>query len=395
MQDIDNNMDELFRKAAENYAPKKGESKWNDILPALSENSTESSTIKKNNSKKNTAFLLFLLLLIFSGIILIEISGNKTGLAQLNKTSEKKQLVKPGANNVTNKPAFIFHNKIKENKSGYKENITLLNSNESETVLYSHNINKTSLINNSSGVITGLKNAEQSISEMQIVADNKKISQLNNINSTQNNTDRKFTSLEKQRRLYIGFVAAPEFNQIKSQGIKKPGFDIGIIAGYKLNSKVSLETGLLLNKKNYFTDGKYFNMDKIGASMPAGMEVMSLKGSSSLLQMPVKLKYDVLHKKNVAIFSSAGISSYIITDEENDYLTSLNGSEQQMKGSYKKVAKYFAATVGVSAGYENNIGKFTSIRIEPYMQIPLKGVGMGSMHVTSIGLHIGIIKFIR
>ncbi len=36
MQDIENNMDELFRKAAENYAPKNGESQWENILPALS-----------------------------------------------------------------------------------------------------------------------------------------------------------------------------------------------------------------------------------------------------------------------------------------------------------------------------------------------------------------------
>ena len=103
-------------------------------------------------------------------------------------------------------------------------------------------------------------------------------------------------------------------------------------------------------------------MDKIGASMPAGMEVMNLKGSSSFVQIPLKFKYDVLRKKNATVFSSAGISSYIITDEENDYLTLLNGTEQQMKGSYKNVSKYFAATVDVSAGYENKIGKFTSVQ---------------------------------
>jgi len=60
MQDIDNNMDELFRKAAENYAPKKGESKWNDILPALSVSAIDALTNKKNNSKRNTVFLLLL-----------------------------------------------------------------------------------------------------------------------------------------------------------------------------------------------------------------------------------------------------------------------------------------------------------------------------------------------
>ena len=66
-----------------------------------------------------------------------------------------------------------------------------------------------------------------------------------------------------------------------------------------------------------------------------------------------------------------------------------------MTGSYKNVTKYFAATVDISAGYENKIGKFTSMRIEPYLQIPLKGIGVGSMPVMSAGLHVSIIKFIR
>src|SRR5690242_10139961 len=98
MQDIDNNMDDLFRKAAENYAPKKGESQWNDILPALSENPIEPSTTKKNNSKKNTAFLLLLLLMIFSALVLIKISGNKNETTQINKSSEKDKPVNSRVN---------------------------------------------------------------------------------------------------------------------------------------------------------------------------------------------------------------------------------------------------------------------------------------------------------
>ena len=48
-----------------------------------------------------------------------------------------------------------------------------------------------------------------------------------------------------------------------------------------MKQKHQLETGLLLNKKNYFSDGKYFSMDKIGTTMPEGMEVMSLKEAAA------------------------------------------------------------------------------------------------------------------
>ncbi len=333
--------------------------------------------------------------------MLIEFSGSKTELIQTNKTAEK---IKHGNSNVnsdnTNKKSFsFFHNKIKEKKSGYSgynKVEKIIKENDNKLFQIAQLSNSLSITANTlKNSTVRLKDNEKNIENTQTDSINKTVNQLNNIDSVQNTANKKFISINKQRKLYIGFVAAPEFNQIKNQGIKKPGFDIGVIAGYKLSNKAFLETGVLLNKKNYFSDGKYFSMDKIGAAMPAGMEVMSLKGSSTFLQIPIKLKYDLLRKKNATIFSSAGISSYIITDEENDYLTLLNGTEQQMKGSYKNVTKYFAATFDVSAGYENKIGKFTSVRIEPYVQIPLKGVGVGSMPVMSAGLHVGIIKFIR
>ena len=95
------------------------------------------------------------------------------------------------------------------------------------------------------------------------------------------------------------------------------------------------------------------------------------------------------------IFSSAGISSYLLTSEKNDYLTLVNGTEQSMAGSYKKACRYFAATFDLSIGYEHTLGTTTRLRIEPYLQIPLKGIGVGSMPVKSAGLHIGLLRSIR
>ena len=111
---------------------------------------------------------------------------------------------------------------------------------------------------------------------------------------------------------------------MKYQELRKPGFDIGIIAGYDLNNKMSVETGLLFAKKNYFSDGKYFSMNKVGATMPAGMNVLSLEGSTGMLEIPLKVKYNIATKYKSNIFSSAGITSYVLISEKNNYLTQLN-----------------------------------------------------------------------
>jgi hypothetical protein len=67
-----------------------------------------------------------------------------------------------------------------------------------------------------------------------------------------------------------------------------------------------------------------------------------------------------------------------------------NGNPEMLKGVYTNNKNYFAATVDIAAGYEQNIkGKFF-LRMEPYIQIPIKHVGVGDLPVTSAGLHIGI-----
>jgi hypothetical protein len=48
-----------------------------------------------------------------------------------------------------------------------------------------------------------------------------------------------------------------------------------------------------------------------------------------------------------------------------------------------------------SAGYEQYLGKLGSLRIEPYLRIPLAGMGTGNLPITSAGLNIGITRQFR
>jgi hypothetical protein len=178
-------------------------------------------------------------------------------------------------------------------------------------------------------------------------------------------------------------------SEVKSQGINKTGFDIGLLAGYRFSRKISLETGLLFATKYYYSDGKYFDM-KPDPSMPPNMTLMSLKGNSKIVEIPIKVRYDFINNGKSNVFSSAGINSYVLARENNNYHTMVNGNPQDMDKSYKDVTNYTAATFYFSAGYEHRILKRNKIRIEPYLQIPLKGIGVGKMPVTSTGLHLGI-----
>ena len=64
MQDLDNNMDDLFRKAAENYRPSPGKSQWKEIVADMAKQQQE--VVKKQEKKKRnyTGILLIYLYLI-------------------------------------------------------------------------------------------------------------------------------------------------------------------------------------------------------------------------------------------------------------------------------------------------------------------------------------------
>ncbi len=48
--------------------------------------------------------------------------------------------------------------------------------------------------------------------------------------------------------------------------------------------------------------------------------------------------------------------------------------------------------MNVSVGYNRTLNKVGTLRIEPYLKIPIKGIGIGNLPITSTGLNIGITK---
>jgi hypothetical protein len=46
----------------------------------------------------------------------------------------------------------------------------------------------------------------------------------------------------------------------------------------------------------------------------------------------------------------------------------------------------------VGFAYSRQLGKSGSLRIEPYIKLPVKGLGIGSLPIMSSGINVGLIK---
>lgn len=411
MQDLEKNMDELFRKAVENYHVNPGESNWDKIVPQLSEPAFP-ATKKKINGKKYRGIVLLLIFFMLGGGMLIKytVYNNRTP-ALMQKTSQKNQsdnsIKKSNAENkeTTNskksttqknfssiqksqQPANSFTFSEKNKWNDFATNV--YQHTEPQTTLpliQKHDVTKDIAPINNQKILTHQKTLNETV-QIQLTQTEKKYTDTSTTTSANKTT--KITVVQKNRGVYLGALSGLSFNKVKNQRLRKPGFDIGFIVGYQFNNKVSIETGVFLSKKYYFTEGKYFSMEKISASMPPDMKVMSVDGSSTLFETPLKFKYNFYNKDKSTFFSSAGVSSYLLTREKNDYHTLMNGTSETVTGSYKNSSRYFAAAINFSLGYEHTIGNHNNkIRVVPYVQIPLKGIGMGALPVMSTGLRVG------
>ncbi len=197
----------------------------------------------------------------------------------------------------------------------------------------------------------------------------------------------------KVKRFYIGAYVAPEYTTVKYQPGSKIGFTFGGLFGYKLSKFVSVEAGIAVGKKYYTSDGKYFNSDV--SWVRNWDKVLSISGYATLTEFPVTIRYNFKPSREGNFFVATGLVSYVVHQENYNYLVDKNGSQYSITKTPVVSTTNFLSDVSVSGGYESSLGNLCNFRIEPYYRIPLKGIGIGGLPITSIGLNIGVTKKIK
>lgn len=76
-------------------------------------------------------------------------------------------------------------------------------------------------------------------------------------------------------------------------------------------------------------------------------------------------------------------------NEDYSYMVNQNNVQYQYKKEYKNSSSDWFSILNFSIGYEKKLHRVGSFRFEPYLKLPLKGVGIGSMPISSMGVIVG------
>ena len=189
---------------------------------------------------------------------------------------------------------------------------------------------------------------------------------------------------------YLDAVASADLTTVKLQHVSGTGSSFGLLLGYRFNKRLHVEAGAFLEKKVYYTEGKYFDTSKLSDYLRS-VEILDVDGNCKMITVPVNIRYNVLTNANRNWFIATGVSSYFMNSEYYDYNVKHPGGQPYVTSKGYKVSENdWLSVVNISLGYERNFWKSYHIRVEPYFRLPLSGVGTGNLSLRSAGLYIGI-----
>jgi hypothetical protein len=480
----DDNMDELFRRAANDYPLNTDSADWEKLTAMQTKNAAEDSNSGKEKKKSYRKYLWLLLLLpmiwICNGryfmndskqsednVSIKQIEQQKKSQEVITEKNENKNsdVASKKINSTTDKNASANASVTKSVSSATKNNVkkeqrvqiadaTVLNKSETKINKISKpgiaknrsngfvKLNKTNNQKNKSTSFNNKKDklpnpvVETNKTEDNIVdADTKtKLAENNETKESESNPEKtelkkditnknnkadnsskaidvksqKNDSAQKQitqiaqqktnkqsaknkiHALYAGFVGGFDVSTVEFQSVKTTGYTAGILLGYQLNKKLSIESGLLWDKKYYYTNGKYF--DPKNLNLPLTAYILNANGNCNMFELPINIKYNWTSTAKSNWFSTLGLSTYFMKKENYDYTYEYPGWTQQGNKTYNNATTNWFSVINVSGGYMHTLGKAGSLRVEPYLKIPVQGLGIGSLSIWSTGVYVSFVK---
>jgi hypothetical protein len=296
------------------------------------------------------------------------ISQNPT--QKITSQTQVQELIKEGK---TNNQVIDDKNKIAQDKKNIPANF---NFEERSKPLQSYP--SQNLLVDSNNDIAGAKKNNYLQKENNQIPSHKK----NSTSKTRNQFSNSFS---------LSFSAGPDVSGVGFGDIGKTNFNYGAGLSYQIHKKFAIRTGFFVEKKvydaeasdyhppvgfwNYFPDLKYVNAD------------------CKVYEVPLIVNYYFHPTSKNQWFGSAGVSSYFMKKEEYYYLSkdpSGRNSYDQYTVSNKN--QHYFSSLRLSAGYEKKLRNHFSIVAEPYINIPLSGVGYGKVKLYSAGILFTVSK---
>jgi hypothetical protein len=192
-------------------------------------------------------------------------------------------------------------------------------------------------------------------------------------------------------RWSVALTVAPDFSSTGLGNYTAPGKAFGFLTYYQPHTRLTLATGLIRSTKKYASYGEdYQPPDGYWQRRTNGIVPDEITGTCEMLEIPLMVQYSALLREKSRLYLSAGLSSYVMMSELYKYEFHEPNPGAARGWSTDKSSTYLFKVGHVSMGYERQLSQRIVLGIEPFLKVPLCGMGWSNIDIYSAGMFFNL-----
>jgi hypothetical protein len=193
---------------------------------------------------------------------------------------------------------------------------------------------------------------------------------------------RKQINLNHGSRLSLALMFAPDVTALRLKEIKGLGNSVGLNLEYYIKPNLSINTGILYAFKTYQGGEGYYSVYQPAPN--------AIQGNCWILDVPINVRYYAFQRPLSRWYISGGVSTYLMLREKYGLEYNSYGKYYRKNLDLRNKNQHYLGIGNLSIGYERLLSDKLSLQIEPYLKVPVNGIGEGQINLKSAGALIGL-----
>jgi len=181
--------------------------------------------------------------------------------------------------------------------------------------------------------------------------------------------------------IFLRALVSPDFSSISYASATSIGSNYALLVEYQITDRWSISSGGILSMKEYATDEE-FTYGKYTADR--------MRGDCRVLDIPLNAYYRFLPHARASFYAGLGFSSYFMLEEKYTYTFDLPTGSRDFTGYIEKENIEWFKMLNISLGVQYRITKRIHMQLEPFLKVPLAGIGEWDVKLSSMGVFMGL-----
>ena len=188
-------------------------------------------------------------------------------------------------------------------------------------------------------------------------------------------------------RLSVG--VSPDISAVALGEVQQVGSKAFLGLEYFIRPRLSVSAGVIFSHKVYSAAGEayqpapdYWNDYPVPSTIDARCNV---------LDIPLNVRYYPVTRPRARVFLSGGASSYLMLTEDYAYQYEADRRPpREVEQRVRNANQHYFKVANVSVGYERVLGHRWAVQVEPFVKMPLAGVGFGKVKLLTTGVFFSL-----